>query len=110
MITQLQELLGRRAAEIFALEMKLRRVLSLIYLHAYQNSDPYNLLIDEKTRPASKEQPKPEQMRAAAENQFFHLTFSQYINLNQRSDINLPVMLGMLQASSDFEAFLAEIS
>jgi hypothetical protein len=89
--------------------MKLRRVLSLIYLHAYQNSDPYNLLIDEKTRPASKEQPKPEQMRAAAENQFFHLTFSQYINLNQRSDINLPVMLGMLQASSDFEAFRAEI-
>jgi hypothetical protein len=107
---QLQQLLGRRASEIFALEMKLRRVLSLIYLYAYQNGDPYNLLIDEKTRPASKEQPKPEQMRSSTENQFFHLTFSQYINLNQRLDINLPVMLGMLHASSDFESFRAEIT
>src|SRR5437867_3515065 len=32
--------LATRAAELFALEMKLRRVLSIIYLHAYPKADP----------------------------------------------------------------------
>ena len=40
----LRKYLAERAVEIFAVEMKLRRVLSLIYLHAYQNEDPFNLL------------------------------------------------------------------
>ena len=33
--------LTERASEIFSLEMKLRRVLSLIYLQAYQGEDPF---------------------------------------------------------------------
>jgi hypothetical protein len=48
-------------------------------------------------------------MRASAENQFFHLTFSQYIGLNQRADIRLPTLLDVLQTSGDYEAFRAEI-
>ena len=46
----LQTKLAERAKEIFDLEMKLRRVLSIIYLPAYQSEDPYNLLRDEKTK------------------------------------------------------------
>ncbi len=75
----------QRAEEIFALEMKLRRVLTFIYLFANQgNDDPYDLLSDEAVQPMSKERPQMAQMKAAAENQFFHLTFGQYVNLNHR--------------------------
>jgi hypothetical protein len=49
-------------------------------------------------------------MRAAAENQFFYLTFGQYINLNERADINLNGLLAILQTMTDFEAFRAEIT
>lgn len=105
----LQEQLAKRATEIFALEMKLRRVLSLIYLHAYQDGNPFDLLVDEKTQPVSKTPPMPDQMKTAAENQFFYLTFSQYIGLNQRADIKLPTLLEVLQSSGDYEAFRAEI-
>jgi hypothetical protein len=54
--------------------------------------------------------PIPALMRAAAENQFFYLTFSQYINLNQRVDINLNGILEMLQIMSDFETLRAELT
>ena len=40
----LQAKLAKWAAEIFALEMKLRRVLSIIYLNAYQGHEPFSLL------------------------------------------------------------------
>ena len=40
--------LAERAVEIFAVEMKLRRVLSFIYLHAYQSELPYDLLREEQ--------------------------------------------------------------
>jgi len=78
--------LTRWADEIFTLEMKLRRVLTLIYFHAYQDSDPYELLKDEKEQPMAKDKPDRKQMKTAVDNQFFHLTFSQYVNLNTRPD------------------------
>ena len=34
--------LARWSKEIYSLEMKLRRVLTLVYLHAYQDGDPYD--------------------------------------------------------------------
>lgn len=61
------------AYEIYALEMKLRRVLTLVYLHAYQDGVPYDLLREEIVQPVNKERPNPEHMKALAENQFFHL-------------------------------------
>ena len=71
--------LAARADEIFALEMKLRRVLSVIYLHAYPDADPYDLLREEIMQPVGT---KPQATdKAAAENQFFHLTFGQYIGI-----------------------------
>ena len=77
----LQAELAERAKEIFVLEMKLRRVLSFIYLYAKQDSSPYALLRDDSVQPMGN--PDQEQMIAASENQFFHLNFSQYINLKQ---------------------------
>ena len=100
--------LTKRAAEIHVLEMKLRRVLSLIYLHAYQNGDPYDLLCDETVQPMAKEKPQREQMGAVSENQFFHLTFGQYVGLNQRLDIKLSTLLEVLQTAKDYEDFRAD--
>ena len=102
----LQAELAERAREIFALEMKLRRVLSFIYLYAKQDSSPA-LLRDDSVQPMGN--PNQEQMRAASENQFFHLTFSQYINLNQRPQPKLTDMLAVIRDSEQYAAFRAEI-
>jgi hypothetical protein len=106
----LQAALSHWAEEIFALEMKLRRVLTLIYLHAYQDSDPYDLLCDESTQPMVKEHPKAEQMKAALENQFFHLTFSQYVGLNQRPEFKLPLLLENIRNTETYDAFRTELT
>ena len=79
--------LAARAEELFALEMKLRRVLSIIYHHADPDADPYDLLREETVQPMATAKPQKEQMKAVAENQFFHLTFGQYVGLNQRPAI-----------------------
>jgi len=103
--------LAQFGREIFALEMKLRRVLSFIYLHAKQGpDDSYDLLRDESVQPMGKEKPKPEQMMAAAENQFFHLTFSNYIALNQRPELKLPSLLSIVRDSETYDAFRAELA
>jgi hypothetical protein len=99
--------LARRAGELFALEMKLRRVLSIIYLHAYPDSDPYDLLREETMQPMASAKPQNEQMKAAAENQFFHLTFGQYVNLNQRPAIK--DLVSLIRNQDTYEAFRAEL-
>lgn len=97
------------AEEMYALEMKLRRVLTFIYLHAYQDGDPCDLLQDETVQPMSKEKPEKRQMTKAAENQFFHLTFGQYVGLNQRPEIKLAELVSMIRDVDSFEEFRAEI-
>ena len=98
------------AEDIFSLEMKLRRVLTLIYLHANQNPDhAYDLLRDESVQTMGKEKVKPEQMKAAAENQFFHLTFGQYVGLNQRPEFKLPALLSVIRDADSFDAFRTEV-
>ena len=105
----LRDELAERATEIFALEMKLRRVLSLIYLHAYQGGNPFELLRDEVVQIIAREKPTPDQMKAAGENQFFHLIFSQYINLNQRPQLRADDVLELIRNSYQYDAFRAEI-
>jgi hypothetical protein len=106
----LRKELARKADEIFDLEMKLRRVLSIIYLHAYKHEDPYNLLREETIQPISKEQVKSELMKSATENQFFHLTFSQYLNLNKRPDCkNISDFIKQVRNAQTFEEMRAEI-
>ena len=98
------------AKEIFALEMKLRRVLSLIYLHAYQDKEAaFDLLCDEKINPSGQTKPDMEQMKSAIENQFFHLTFSQYINLNQCTELKLPDILQSIRNTEKYDTFRTEI-
>lgn len=97
--------LATRAEEIFALEMKLRRVLSIIYHHACPNADPYELLQEETMQPMAK--PQKEQMKAAAENQFFHLTFGQYVSLNQRPAIK--DLVSLIRNKDTYETFRAEL-
>ena len=101
--------LADRASEIFSLEMKLRRILSLIYLQAYQGEDPFDLLRDEVAQPITKDKLTQDQMRAANENQFFHLTFSQYINLNQRPPFKQAAVPDLIRDSESYEALRAEL-
>ena len=96
--------LADRASEIFSLEMKLRRILSIIYLQAYQDEKPFDLLRDESEQPLSKRELTEQQMQAAIENQFFHLTFGQYTNLNQRPSLKQADLLAVIRDSESYEA------
>lgn len=102
--------LARWADEIYALEMKLRRVLTLVYLHAYQDGDPYDLLREESTQPIAKERPQAAQMQKQAENQFFHLTFSQYVGLNRRPEFKLPDLLALIRDNEAYDALHEELA
>lgn len=102
--------LAQRAEELFALEMKLRRVLTFIYLSANEFGDPYDLLRDEVVQPMAKGKPTLDQMKAAAENEFFHLTFAQYIGLNQRPKFDVPALLEMVCNQQSYEAFRSEVA
>jgi hypothetical protein len=100
--------LARLAAEIYALEMKLRRVLSIVYLHANQTGNPYDLLCDESVQPMTK--PTKVQMQPMYENQFFHLTFSNYVSLNQRPEIKqVPTLLELIRGAEQYEEFRKEL-
>ncbi len=98
----LQAELSKWAAEIFSLEMKLRRVLSFIYLHAYQVSNPFELLQEEQVQIPQGVKPQETQMNNLSENEFFHLTFSQYIGLNQRRQIDLRHIVGIILDSEQY--------
>ena len=96
-----------RSKEIFAVEMKLRRVLSIIYLHAYPETDPYDLLSEEGVQPMASAKPQREQMLKVAENQFFHLTFGQYVGLNQRPAIK--DLVALIRNKVTYDDFRSEL-
>jgi hypothetical protein len=92
---------------LFELEMKLRKSISIIYLSTYWDGF-YDLLRDDLTEVVKKDGNKPteEQMKNAQENEFFHLTFSQYINLNKFKPVSdVRKLLDKLSSSFDFEHF-----
>lgn len=101
---------ARWAEEIYALEMKLRRVLTLVYLHAYQDGSPYELLREEKEQPMNKEQSKPDYMKIQAENEFFHLTFGQYVGLNSRPEFKLAQLLGLIRSKEEYDHLRQEVT
>lgn len=102
--------LAKWAEEIYVLEMKLRRVLTLVYLHAYQNGDPYDLLHEECVKLMSREKPNAQHMKSHAENQFFHLTFGQYVELNKRADFKLQDLLELVRNKEAYDSFRDELS
>lgn len=103
----LHQELAAHAEELFALEMKLRRVITVIYLNAYPD-EPYNLLREETERPM--QQPSETQMHEVAENEFFFLTFGQYLNLNRRPDMRqLPALASLIRSNESYESFRREL-
>ena len=103
----LQEELAKRAKELFSLEMKLRRVISAIYLRAYED-EPHNLLRDEVEKPMHP--PQQPQMKAAAENEFFFLTFGQYVSLNRRPEVRqVPNLISLIREKTTYDALLQEL-
>jgi len=97
------------AVELYHLEMKLRRVLSIVYLNSYSD-DFYLLLRDDACQPMKKEAPTEDQMKKGAENQFFHLTFGQYVGLNNRKlPANVTEIIEHLRESDTFESFKNEL-
>lgn len=70
--------------EVFDLEMKLRQILSMIYLSAFDDENFYNLLRNEKAQPRKSLPKDEENMKEIYENEFYHLTFGQYPLLNDK--------------------------
>ena len=103
----LQAKLARYSDEIFLLEMKLRRILSIIFLHGYQTRDPYTLLgmVDVKIQGS----PTDEDMRIATENEFFHLLFSDYIRVNNRNSLSLVELRRLIHGAHEYEQLHDEI-
>jgi hypothetical protein len=95
--------------ELFTLEMKLRKALSLIYLSVYCDK-PFDLLAEETVTITSKEKPTERDMKESLENEFFHLLFSQYISLNQRKVLTQTKdLLELIRKSDTFEMLRDEI-
>jgi hypothetical protein len=104
----LKEELAGRAKELFDLEMKLRRVISVIYLHSY-HFGPYDLLRDEAEKPM--DPPEEPQMIAAAENEFFFLTFGQYVGLNRRPEVRqTQSLITLIRNSPTYDDFVSELA
>ena len=102
----LQTELSKYAKEIFAIEMKLRRVLTLMYLSTYQDRDPYDLFSEERINP--RHSPSRE-MTSLVENQFFHLDFRSYVSLNNPREPQMSEVLERIRSSEHYETFRAEI-
>ena len=84
---QLQRTLRAYGKEIFKIEMKLREALSLIFVDTY-GKDFYNLLHETNVIPATPPQQRtPKLMNESYENEFFHLVFRQYKELNDCNPI-----------------------
>jgi hypothetical protein len=98
--------------ELFALEMNLRKALSVVYLAA--GKEFYNLLCDDQVDVIKQggEKPTSEHMQKLCENEFFHLTFSQYRGLNQKRPIThvATIVNAILSANSleDLKVKLAQ--
>lgn len=101
--------LARYAVEIFALEMKLRRVLSFIYLNAHQLIDPFNVLKNERISPHDSGRVTDEQMQELGQNQFFRLTFSNYTGLNRRAGMSFETILRIVGDTDEYGAFRSEM-
>lgn len=74
--------------EVYEIEMKLRQVISLIYLSAFNDEEFYKLLRFDKIKAQGSLPTDESIMKAICENEFFHLTFGQYPKLNNKKDLS----------------------
>jgi hypothetical protein len=91
------------ARELFEFEMMLRKALSLMYLNAF-SSGYYDLLRKDNVKTVGKKPPE-DAMKIACENQFFHMSFSKYADLNKRRQVTIQDIADVLQNSQDFDTF-----
>ena len=89
------------------LEMKLRRILSFIYLVAYQGEGPFELLREDTVKLTERTEQK--HMAAVSENQFFYLNFGLYAQLNQRKKTDIPNLLNIVRDTEKYDDFRAEV-
>ncbi len=91
--------------EIFELEMRLREILSFIFIDTYKE-DHYNLLreIDVKIQPLDKKsRPTEEYFKKYLENEFFFLLFKDYIHIGDVKKIGPGDLIDMIANSNDYE-------
>jgi hypothetical protein len=93
----------RYAEEIYALEMRLREVISFIFIDSY-GKDYYDLLREVKLGALPPDMPNTdEEFKKRLENEFFWLVFSQYPTINERKLPTSPQeVLRFLGGAADF--------
>ena len=97
---QLQRTLRDYGDDIFEIEMKLREALSLIFVDTY-GEDFYKLLKDSRVDPS--EECTIDQMQEYYQNEFFFLTFRDYININDGKEPNLDRVRKCIRQAKNFE-------
>ena len=93
------------AEEIFEIEMKLREIISFIFIDTYKG-DYYNLLkeVGVKIQPLNgKNKPNEKYFERHFENEFFFLLFSDYIRLNELKKINQNDLMDFIKSSNDYD-------
>jgi hypothetical protein len=94
--------------EIAELEMHLREILSYIFYYEY-SEDFYNLL-DEYEVNFPKDTPKQDKLQERLENQFFYLTFSNYLTFDKPKEIRqVKDINAILESSDSYEEFKDKI-
>jgi len=91
--------------EIFDLEMKLREIISFIFLDTYKK-DFYNLLKDTdlKIQPLNGNNRSDEEyFKKHFENEFFFLLFSDYIRINNLKELKKSNLIEMIVNSNKFD-------
>lgn len=91
--------------EIFDLEMKLREIISFIFLDTYKE-DYYNLLREVEPKPQRLDKnniPHKEYYENHFENEFFFLLFSDYIRLNNLKELKKSDLIEMIINSNKFD-------
>jgi len=94
--------------EIAELEMQLREILSCIFYYEY-SEDFYNLLEEYEVN-FPKDTPQQEELQERLENQFFYLTFSNYLSLDKPKEIRQVKDINtVLESSDSYEEFRDKI-
>ena len=108
----LLKLLSEIHVKLYDLEMKLREVISFIFLDVY-GGDYYNLLKDVDLIPqferranlAKDEEQRRQFLSRSLENEFFHILFSQYCKLTERKPLKQSDLFLIAEISNNFDEF-----
>lgn len=108
--SDLKHKLAQYASELFDLEMKIREVLSIIFLDTYGAADGYGFLKDSSQSMMKNNAPGADDLRANLENELFYLLFNQYSVLNERASIsNTKSLISIMSRATDFNSLRAEL-